>query len=70
MIKDVKKSIELTDGEVHVEKYPESEEILLKMRRYSDNVYRIWFYKEMLQVTDLTKSNQIKNSYLSSSICR
>jgi hypothetical protein len=70
MIKDVKKSIELTDGEVHIEKYPESEEILLEMRRYSDNVYRIWFYKEMLQVTDLTKSNQIKNSYLSSSICR
>ena len=56
-IKDVKKSIELTNGQVHVEKRPESEEVLVEMKRYSDNVYNIWFHKEMLQVLDLTRSN-------------
>jgi hypothetical protein len=49
-IKDDKKEIELVPGQVHHEKCKESGEILIEMKRYSDNVYNIVFRKEMLQV--------------------
>jgi hypothetical protein len=44
------KEIELTKGQVHYEKCPESGDVLIEMKRYADNVYNIWFRKEMLQV--------------------
>jgi hypothetical protein len=49
-VKDEKKSVELTHGQVHTERCPESGNVLVQMKRYSDNVYNVWFHKEMLQV--------------------
>ena len=51
MIKDEKKSVELNKGEVKQEKCQETGDVLVEMKRYSDDVYSIWFHKEMLQVT-------------------
>ena len=53
-IQNEKKEIELTKGQVHYEKCPESGEVLIEMKRFADNVYNIWFRKEMLQVPIFT----------------
>jgi hypothetical protein len=49
-VQDEKKTIELSAGEVHVEKSPKSGEVLVEIKRYADNVYNLIFHKEMLQV--------------------
>ena len=49
-VQDEKKTIELSAGQVHVEKSPKSGEVLVEIKRYADNVYNLIFHKEMLQV--------------------
>jgi hypothetical protein len=49
-IQHEKKDIELTNGQDYVEKCPKTGDVLVEMKRYSDNVYSINFPKEMLQV--------------------
>ena len=49
-VQEQEKSIVLAKGEVHFEKCPKTGDVLVEIKRYSDNVYNIWFHKEMLQV--------------------
>ena len=45
-----KKTLDLAHGQVHYERSQKSGQIEVEIKRYSDNVYNIWFHKEMLQV--------------------
>jgi hypothetical protein len=45
-----KKTLDLAHGQVHYERSQKSGQVEVEIKRYSDNVYNIWFHKEMLQV--------------------
>ncbi len=49
-VQDEKKSIELSSGQVHIERSPKTGDVLIEIKRYSDNVYNLIFHKEMIQV--------------------
>lgn len=50
-IQNDKKELDLTHGQIHKEKCPETGKVLVEIKRYSDNVYNVVFRKEMLQVS-------------------
>jgi hypothetical protein len=35
---------------VHIERSPKTGDVLIEIKRYSDNVYNLIFHKEMIQV--------------------
>ncbi len=49
-VQDEEKKIELPSGQVHIERSPKNGDVLIEIKRYSDNVYSLIFHKEMLQV--------------------